>query len=129
MDARCSGHSYRENDQTYDLWQVDHTSIVLKDSLGNNEPPTRSRVPPILLILLLDALQDSLQRLVISVIVPFHVDPRNLNPFLNGEVAASIGYYDVSTFAECWDDGRDRRETLSVIDRGGNSEELGDISF
>ena len=78
---------------------------MVKDALGDDETPGQRGTT--LAPLLLNALQNVLQARHVVMVEPADSATRDLQPFLNGEVDTAVGYDDIPTLAECWDDGAD----------------------
>jgi hypothetical protein len=90
--------------------QVNHITNILKQALGDNEPP-RQRL---LRLFFRNFRQNPLQVLHIIVLIPSYCTPRDLEPFLDRIVHRFIRNDDISSFRESRNNTRYRRKGLGV---------------
>ena len=99
---------------THQLLEITDEPVVLKESLGDDEPP--GQLSTLSLCVPGDLLEDGLEGAHVSVVVPLDGRSRDLQSLLDREVAKSVGDDDVSSFGERGDDRGHRREGLGVDD-------------
>lgn len=113
--------------ETYDPWQIDQDTRILKDTFCNNEPSLqRSSLP---LGIPLNALQYALQILHIIRLEPFDGRPRNLYALLDPKVDGLVDDDDVTSFGKGRDDGGSCGECLGVDDGGFLAYCVGEVVF
>lgn len=113
--------------QTHQLGQIRHGTIVLEDTLSDDELSCEWEL--LLLDLLGHRLYDLLKTSQIIMIVPPHSRPREFDTLMNGKVDTAICDNDVATFAEGRDDRRDGAERLGVDNGGFCAEERCQVAF
>ena len=102
--------------KTYNPWQIDQNTRILKDTFCNNEPSLqRSSLP---LGIPLNALQHALQILHIIRLEPLDRRPRNLHALLDPKVDGLVDDDNVASFGKGRNDGGSGGECLGVDDGG-----------
>lgn len=110
---------------TYNLWQINHFSRVLKQSFCNNEPSCQW-----FFSLVFDYLgQDLFQIYRIIVLVPVDIASADLHALADGIVDSLVSNDDVSSLTERRDDAGRGRECLRVENTGGRPKESRNVRF